>query len=112
MKVVIKMPVLKAKVTVLIGEYDTIQKHIPSDCHSFERNESYMARATFCRKNGRMVFHSIIHSKSAAISVIAHEAVHASSYILDAMGVLADHDNDEFLAYMVQYICEEVEKKL
>ena len=43
------------------------------------------------------------------MSVIAHESVHAASYILGAMGAIAAYDDDEVQAYIVQHICEKVE---
>lgn len=37
-------------------------------------------------------------------SSIAHESVHVLSYIMKHSGVRYDNDNDEFSAYMVDYI--------
>lgn len=100
-KKTIKLPHIKARVTIILGEWDAPE---------WFGGEGYMGRTAFRRENGnKLPFHAVIHSRSAAISVVAHEAVHAASFIFDAIGAHADFNNDEFLAYFVQYICEEAE---
>lgn len=112
MKHTIKMDVLKAKVTLLVGEYDKIKRHIPYGLTSFDE-AGYLARTTYRRVSGtKYPFQVIIHSRSAAISVIAHEAVHAACFIMDGTGVAADNNNDELQAYIVQHICQEAENSL
>ena len=71
----------------------------------------YMARCAYKHIGGKLCHTAVIHSKSNAISVIAHEAVHAANFILDGMGMEGDFNNDEVQAYMVQHICEIVEIK-
>lgn len=113
-KIDIKMPVLRARCVVIVGKYEDIKKSIPFGLECFGPAE-YMARTTYIYRDmakDDLPFTVVIHSRSAAISVIAHEAVHAASMIQDAMGVLPDFDNDELSAYIVQYICELCEAKL
>ncbi|CAH1002683.1 hypothetical protein LEM8419_03555 [Neolewinella maritima] len=43
-----------------------------------------------------------------SIPIIAHEAVHVANNILDHVGVKADHNNDETLAYMVSWVVGKV----
>lgn len=50
--------------------------------------------------------------KKINIGHLSHESVHATSCILEAIGNVADHRNDEVFAYMVQHICETVSKAL
>ncbi len=108
-KINLEIPIYKAKILILLGEYDDIKKHIPKELDCFG-DHGYMARTAYYREpSGGFPFRIVIHSRSIVISVIAHEAIHAANYIFDAMGAKADFDNDEFLAYLVQYICEEVE---
>lgn len=110
----IKLPVLKAKIRILIGEYEHIKHRFPPNLDDFG-DPSYLARTAYRRESGvkdNLPFHVVIHSRSFAMSVIAHEAVHAASFIQSGMGIHADFDNDELTAYIVQYICEIVEKKL
>lgn|GEM_PF-4294464 len=110
-KVDIKIPVLKARVVLLLGGFDEIKNKIPYGIKHFGES-GYLGRTVYKRREGRLPFCAVIHSRSAAISVIAHEAVHAASFILDEMGVVADFDNDELQAYLVQYICEKAEVAL
>jgi hypothetical protein len=110
MKKTIKIPAMRAAIDLVFGEYEECKTHLPKDI--FNSQDNYLARTAFFKRPSRkdkLHFHVVIHSKSAAISVIAHEAVHAASFIFDAMGVIADFNNDENVAYLVQYICEEAE---
>jgi hypothetical protein len=52
--------------------------------------------------------HVDIYIKEPLCAVIAHEAVHAANYILSDRGVLCDHDNDEPLAYLVEWVVSKV----
>lgn len=109
-KILIDIRAYKTKILILLGEYEDIKKHVPKEL-DFSGEFGYMARTGYYREpDGPYPFRVVIHSRTIAISTIAHEAVHAGNYIFDAMGAKADFDNDEFLAYLVQHICEEVEK--
>lgn len=115
-RIKILLPLLRAKVVVLIGAWDEVITKVPYGASgAFGENDPYIARTTFKHlqdtKDG-MPFTVVIHSKTIAMSVIAHEAVHAASYIQDAMGMYGDFNNDELTAYTVQYICEKVEDVL
>lgn len=107
------MPVLRAKVVVLISDK---QKYIKKFCKDNKYpedafNGNYIGRCNLfkvdCDKF--MVNEIVIHSRSAAISVIAHEAVHAACYIMDSACMNMNGDSAELAAYIVQHICEEVE---
>ena len=108
----IDIPVLKARCILLIGEYEDIKDVIPYGAEeAFKDQTGYLARTSFKYRGGvKYPFTVVIHSKTRAISVIAHEAVHAAGFIQDAMGVVPDFNNDELTAYIVQHICEKVEK--
>lgn len=112
MKKVIKMPVLKAKVILVVGDYKDVGDYLNSVLYdAFDGN--YLGRCCYkLESDSKLPFLVVIHSKSAAISVIAHEAVHAASFILDGMGMNADFNNDEIQAYIVQHICQEAESLL
>ena len=108
----IPIELLKARVIVYVGDEKKFIKQMKKQGVEIEKR-SAIATAWFHREEAdQLPFHVLIHSKSAAMSVIAHEAVHASSFILDAIGVKADWDNDELQAYLVQHICEKVEGML
>lgn len=114
-KIDIKLPLIKARCILLIGSYeDVLTNGIPFEIDCFGP-DGYLARTAFKireRPRDDLPFTVVIHSRSAAISVIAHEAVHAANFIQDSMGVVPDFNNDELTAYIVQYICEISEKKL
>lgn len=103
------MPVLKARVVLLLGELEDIEKQIPFGLY-FD-GEGYLARCSYIKRKGEFPFTCVIHSKSIAVSVIAHEAVHAANFIMDGMGMMADFNNDELQAYIVQHICQKHEDK-
>jgi len=109
MRLKIKIPMYWAEITILIGEYHDVVLHAPKSSRG-SLNDTYMAR-TLHNFDGSK-HNVVIHSRSAAISVIAHEAVHAASFIYGYIGAKADFDNDEHVAYMVQYICHKVEDKI
>lgn len=110
-KIKIEMPALKARVLFLIGEY----KDLPNRWIKIGRFEdgTYMARCIWNgNKNKKWPFQVVIHSRSAALSVLAHEAIHAANMIQDGMGVLPSFENDELTAYLVQYLLEQCEIQL
>ena len=112
MRIDIRMPVLKARVVLLVGDYDIIKNSIPFSINCFS-NASYLAKCAFKHRDkpkDNLPFTAVIHSRSSALSVIAHEAVHAAHFIQEAMGIIPDFNNDELTAYIVQYICEKAEK--
>lgn len=43
---------------------------------------------------------------------LAHEAVHAAKFLFKQKGVISSNENDEPLAYLVQWIFENCQKKL
>jgi hypothetical protein len=121
MKIDIKIPSMKARVIILIGSYEEIRKEIPFGIDKetfeggpvFQAGGSYVARCAWRHRDCvKFPFTNVIHSKTHALSVIAHEAVHASGNILSSMGVVADWDNDEAQAYLIQHIIERVEDAL
>src|SRR6056297_1517880 len=85
----IKEKMINAKITVLIGDYENIKKHIPKNAkHNFGDDIRYFARCAYkyCGSSDRKYpYHIIIHSRSAALSIIAHEIVHAGSFIFDEL---------------------------
>ena len=109
-KFVLKIPAYKAQITVVAGDHCDAGKLIPAWTGCVQ-GDGYMARTVFRVAGGKYPFQVFIHTRTIAISVIAHEAVHAASFIFDAMGCEADFNNDEYTAYLVQHICEEAENK-
>lgn len=103
------MPVLKSKVIFLFGAAGkdfAIPAVIPAE--HFEGN--YAGRTLYKRTAEDVyAFTVVIHVKERErLGVLVHELHHAQSFILDAMGMQADHNNDEIGAYIVQHLFEEV----
>lgn len=111
MKITVNIKPFGGRITVLVGEYDEIKRHIPKDCDAFGP-DGYVARCySELVGGGYPCFDVIIHSRTYAISVLAHEVLHGVSDILDMMGETPVWAS-EVQAYMLQYVLEEIEKKL
>jgi hypothetical protein len=109
MKKTVKIPILHTTVHLLIGEISEVRRYIPEDFRDVFSGE-YLARCAWDDYEApRDVW---IHSKSRAISVLAHEAVHAGMVVLSSRGIGHSADDDEMLAYFVQHICNEAEVAL
>lgn len=108
-KLVVKLPVLKAKVTLLFGVLGA-DVAVPKGVNHEIFEGSYAGRCCFRVESDSIYpFHALIHVKDAGrAGVVIHEIYHAVQMIQGAMGVAADFDNDELGAYMMQYIAEEV----
>jgi hypothetical protein len=52
----------------------------------------------------------IAFSKKTSYGVIAHESLHAVSYIFDFHGIVMDCKNDEPIAYLLEWVVEECHK--
>ncbi len=104
--------IFKARITIIIGNYKDIKKVIPEEVsHHFGR-DGYYARCAYKYVGGYYPYWVVIHSRSAKISVLAHEIIHAASFIFSEIGHKADWNDDEVLAHFVQYVLETVEDKL
>jgi hypothetical protein len=84
-------------------------KRVNKYLHDFEPNELF-AHACYNNFRGMQGFFVILNplNPNGTISpgVVAHEATHISSYIAKERGFVADFDNDEPIAYLVQYIAD------
>lgn len=52
----------------------------------------------------------IAFGKNTSYSIVAHESLHAVSYIFDAHNMVMDCKNDESIAYLLEWIVEECHK--
>lgn len=57
-----------------------------------------------------IVFNTASKEDKVDEGIIAHEAFHASSIIMDRKGVKADYENDEAQAYLIEYLVREIHK--
>jgi hypothetical protein len=58
----------------------------------------------------KLPFGIIVTITNNTPSVVAHEFVHVATMISDRIGLPVDSDNQEFTAYMVGYLIEELDK--
>ena len=98
MKITINIEMLRAIVKISIDEKMDLQ--------------GSMARCTGMPQSNNRPYLAEIFSRSAAMSVIAHEAVHAAAFILEYKGISPQHDQMELTAYLVQHICEKAESHI
>lgn len=108
-KFVVKLPVLKSQVTFYFGElFKDFNLPAGMSLNCFEG--PYAGRTMYFRNTELAnCFNVVIHVKEhQRTGVIVHEIYHAASMIQQAMGVVADHNNDELGAYIAQHLFEEV----
>ena len=112
----IKEKMINANILILIGNYNDIKKYIPKDArHNFGDDIPYFARCAYKYRgyvDRDYPYHIIIHSRTAALSVVAHEIVHAGSFIFNELGHKPSWKNDEIMAHFVGHCLEAVEDKL
>ena len=103
----VQIPLYRARlIIVLTNSNDQIKKLIPE----FEGDiyaHTYMANfrgkdGYYCILNFHNNYREIYHG------VIAHEACHISSFLLDNRGVKADFNNDEPVAYLIEWLTDEI----
>lgn len=71
--------------------------------------ESYALTCSKCknRKSGEFGTLVWLHdTDNINVKVVAHEAVHAASAIMEQCGIKSDNENDEAQAYLVGYCAE------
>lgn len=73
--------------------------------YNYKSEISYADAKCLCLNNSDQV---IWTRRKRPIPEITHEAVHASVNILDMRGVKYNYENDESLAYLVEYIVRKI----
>ena len=67
----------------------------------------------FCGKNESYFYSYVLYlPEDVPDDIVVHECVHLCNFILNDFGVLLDPDNDEPMAYLIQYLFNEVKKRL
>lgn len=51
-------------------------------------------------------FYMLFHTMDPPIGIVAHESVHVAGAICESLGIPVDRDNDETLAYMVDFLTQ------
>lgn len=95
-------------------QHDSLQQEFKcSDFGYFCEDElDRPVATTFCLSRSNRPFRLLIielyRHDMIDVSTLAHEAVHVMSYLMEYVGLKYDPDNDEWYAYMIGYIVDEI----
>ena len=106
----IEIPLYRGYLLIIISNAsDKVRKYIPD----FE-DEQPFAHTCFTPYRGNEGFAIVLnfeHSHGIVRNgTIAHEAVHAADMIAYCRGIEPDFENDEPMAYLIEWICNEVHR--
>lgn len=105
-----EIPIYRGKLVIILSnDKDKIKKI----CPIFD-DDNIFAHAIFGNYKGVQGFFIIINLKNKFMKitpgVIAHEAYHICSFISDKRGITIDTNNDEPIAYLTEWIVNEIHK--
>ena len=103
----VNIPIYRGKlIIVLTNSNKKLQKYLPyfeDDIYAHTYLDNYRSRdGYYCILNFNNDYRKMYHG------VIAHEAVHVSSFLLENRGVKLDFNNDEPAAYLVEWITDQI----
>lgn len=75
----------------------SVECNVKGNCGNFFGNPRY---------GGIVWMPSFKHESIENIATLAHECIHASTYVLDHNGMQVSFDNDEAIAYLMNYYLE------
>lgn len=105
-----EIPLYRGKLVIILSNDKEKIKNI---CPIFD-DDNIFAHAIFGNYKGTQGFFIILNHKNKYMQinpgVIAHEAHHICSYIADKRGIIIDTNNDEPMAYLIEWIVNEVHK--
>lgn len=94
-------------IIVLTNDYERMKEFYPE-----YKEDDLFATTSYITYYG---VHSVLvvlnfHSDVDVITngIIAHEALHASNFVFDAICAPSDYDNDEPLAYLIKWITDQI----
>ena len=106
----IKVPLYNQRLQIIVcddveKEIDEVNKKFYTNCERFD-----FAGYAEAVDNYHLILLNKKHLKdeTSAISTIAHEALHITSFIFKRVGIIADVNNDEAQAYLLSWIVEQV----
>jgi len=113
-KKAINIPIYRGKfVIVITNSVKRIQKHISNFWEDGETKDLY-AHSFYGSYQGTQGFYMILNFDNSYRKiyhgVIAHEAIHLAQRIVTMRGVKLDVENDEPVAYLVEWITDETYK--
>jgi hypothetical protein len=109
----IEVPLYHQRIQIIVcddaeKEIDQINKKYPSNIDKFE----FSGYAEGSGKYNLIVLNKkYLTDEPFAISTIAHESLHVTSFIMKRVGMHPDVDNDEAQAYLLSWIVEQVYKE-
>lgn len=87
---------------------DWVNRHYEIDAEDHFRLETDGKASTFTRQKSRMIVIWLYlpsrENAACIFSILAHECFHAAYAIMDGMGMKPDFANEEFTAYMLQFL--------
>jgi hypothetical protein len=93
----------------LTNDSSELQKHIPD----FKDEEPY-GHTLAVNYNGRaayaVIFNFLYSYRKITHGTITHESIHAANFIASDRGIVADFNNDEPIAYLADWITDEIYK--
>jgi len=101
-------------VLVSIGETkEEVEKHIKKTGYKLNDNEKDAIELNSLGKTAMLRGgQTIIRLRNTNIGILAHEAFHATSFLMDRIGVKLTMESDEAYAYALQYLINEIQSNI
>lgn len=106
-KKVYKVPLYKGRLVIIFSnDTDKLSKIIT------DYDEEYIfAHCYYGNYKGYDGFITVFNfDDKITHSIILHEVIHCTNFILDKRGVISDFANDEFVTYLAEWICKKIYK--
>lgn len=104
----IEFPLYRGVLVVMLSnDLDLVRK----DIEEFKLEDIYghTINVNWKGNNGFVVLLNLDNDyRKTHHGTIAHEAIHATNMLLDSRGVLADFNNDEAQAYLLEWVVDEI----
>ena len=105
------VPIYKATVEVYICDESKDISETMKRLYDYDHDSTYTdAISMRIAYKSKLAFCLFLVDGKTKVSQIAHESLHLAWYILDHCNVEVDKHNQEALAYLIEYLCEEVLK--
>jgi hypothetical protein len=106
---IIKYEILKEEVGVLIGEktkcVKELEKYNEELARILKEEEHHFGLTMVASSRGSAI---IVWLETKEPPQVAHEAVHVATALMDRAGIPISEENDEVLAYLVEYTVKEM----
>jgi len=111
---IIEIPIYKTKVELYA--YDNIETSISLLKHKYNKynfniDQNTVGYSTWIKVDGINKF-IILINRDSDYSIIAHESLHLTWYILDSIGLEVNSKNHEAQAYLLEYLLNNIFKHL